>query len=45
MYVVQVRFHLLADIIDESLVPLLLEKLTSAGNLNKGDIRYVTHRV
>lgn len=34
-----------ADWIDKSLVPLLLEKLTSAGKVDRSQIKYVTHRV
>lgn len=34
-----------ADGVDKSLVPLLLEKLTSAGKVDKSQIKYVTHRV
>lgn len=34
-----------ADVEDKSLVPLLLEKLTSAGKVEKSQIKYVTHRV
>lgn len=30
---------------DESLVPLLLERLQSSGSMKKEDIKYVTHRV
>jgi acetate kinase len=30
---------------DQSLVPLLLEKLTSAGKVDKDEVKYVTHRV
>jgi acetate kinase len=31
--------------VDKSLVPLLLEKLTNAGKVDKDAVKYVTHRV
>lgn len=34
-----------ALIADQSLVPLLLEKLTRAGKVDKDEVKYVTHRV
>jgi acetate kinase len=30
---------------DKTLVPLLLEKLTGAGKVDKDEVKYVTHRV
>jgi hypothetical protein len=35
----------MTDRIDKSLVPLLLDKLTSAGKVDKDEVKYVTHRV
>jgi len=35
----------MADRIDKSLVPLLLDKLTRAGKVDKDEVKYVTHRV
>jgi hypothetical protein len=32
-------------LVDKSLVPLLLEKLTNAGTVDKDEVKYVTHRV
>lgn len=43
---VECEFYLSGRLmLDKSLVPLLLEKLTNAGKVDKDEVKYVTHRV